>query len=153
MSFLATIEGIFGRHARVHTHRPRRRHIRVYLHVDNFAVELHANRKEFVMVAVTQGHTVNMTLQFVDTSGNPMLTQPTPDAAPTWTDTPVPAGIDTLTVAPGGLTATLVTTAVGADTVTLVAIVGGVSYTGTLGVTIAALPQVLGGVQILATVT
>lgn len=103
-------------------------------------------------VAVNVGHTVNMSIVYLDQNGNPMVTTPTPDSAPAWTDAPSAAGVDTLTVAPGGLTASLAALAVGSDVVSLEVVVGGVTFNATLPVTISAAPQVLTSVQIAATV-
>jgi hypothetical protein len=103
-------------------------------------------------VTVSIGHTVNMSIVFLDQNGQPMLTTPTPDSPPTWTDAPSPAGDATLTVGAGGLTAADVAVAAGTDLVTLTVVVGGVTYTATQGITISPAPQVLTSVQIAAAV-
>ena len=113
--------------------------------------ELEPNRRIILNpVTVNVGHTVSMSIEYLDTNGNPMLVTPTPDAAPTWTDT-TPADA-TLTVAPGGLTATDLAVAVGSDLVNLSLSVGGVSFAASQGITITAAPQVLGSIEIVATV-
>src|ERR1700751_2797877 len=76
-------------------------------------------------VTVNVGHVVNCTIVYLDQNGNPMLTTPTPDSVPTWSDTPSPAGCATVTVAPGGLTATDTAVAEGADVISLSLTVGG----------------------------
>jgi hypothetical protein len=100
-------------------------------------------------VAVSVGHTVNCTLVYLDQNGNPMLTTPTPDAAPVWSNTPA---TETLTPAPGGLTASALAIAAGTDTISVALSVGGVAFTASLPVTVSAAPQVLTSVAIAATV-
>jgi len=102
--------------------------------------------------SVTVGHVIDFSIQYVDTSGNPMLTPVTPDSPPVWADAPASPPVDTFTPSADGLTAVLTATAAGADTVSLTVIVGGVTYTASDIITINAAPQVLGGVQIVATV-
>jgi hypothetical protein len=99
-------------------------------------------------VSVNVGHQVNCGIAYLDQNGNPMLTTPTPDAAPTWSNAPAPAGAATLTAAPGGLTAVDVAAAVGSDVVTVTLLVGGVSFTASVPVTIAAAPQVLTSIAV-----
>jgi hypothetical protein len=103
-------------------------------------------------IAVNVGHVVNMALVALDQNGNPMLTQPTPDSTPTWTDAPAPAGAATLVVAANGLTAVDTAVEVGTDTVNATAIVSGVTYTATLPITISAVPQTLTSYEITAAV-
>ena len=103
-------------------------------------------------VNVTVGHTVTMGIQFVDTAGNPMLTQPAPDAPPTWADVQAPSGVATFTSSADGLSAIDVAVAAGSDAVTCSLAVGGVTFTANLAVTISAAPQVLGGFVITSTV-
>jgi hypothetical protein len=114
--------------------------------------ELIPNRRIIMNpVAVNVGHTVTMSIAYLDANGNPMLTTPVPDAAPTWTDTTPATG--TLTVAPGGLTATELAIAAGTDLVNLSLTVGGVSFAATQGITATAAAQVLTSVAIEATVS
>jgi len=79
-----------------------------------------------------------------------MLTTPTPDSAPVWTDT-TPA-IGTLTAAPDGLTASEVAVAAGSDTVSVALAVGETNFSASIGVTVQEAPQVLTSISILATV-
>jgi len=102
-------------------------------------------------VTLTVGHTANLSIGYFDQNGNPMLTTPTPDAPPTWTDTTPATG--TLTPAASGLTATELAIAAGSDTVNVALAVGGVSFTGSIDVTVQSVPQVLTSIQILATVS
>jgi len=101
-------------------------------------------------VNVNVGHVVNCSLVFLDQNGNPMLTTPTPDAAPVWTDTTPATG--TLTAAAGGLTASEQIIAAGTDTINVSLSVGGTAFTASLPVVASAAPQVLTTVQIAATV-
>ena len=103
-------------------------------------------------VTVNVGHVVDMSIEYLDQNGNPMLVTPTPDSAPTWTDAPSPAGAATLAVAAGGLSAVDTAVAVGSDVVTLTVVVGGVTFTATQPITIAAAPQVLTSVEIVSAV-
>jgi hypothetical protein len=103
-------------------------------------------------VSVNVGHQVQCSIVYFDQNGNPMLVTPTPDAAPTWTDAPAPAGAATLTVAAGGLSAVDVANAVGTDLISLSLSVGGVAFSATQPVTIAAAPQVLTSIGIATTV-
>lgn len=128
---------------KVHTGHHRHRRYVTYLTPNR--------RTHLSNVIVTVGHTVSFTLVFLDQNGNPMLTTPTPDAPPAWTDTTPATG--TLTAAPDGLSASEVTTAVGGDTVSVSLAVGGTSFSASIGVTVQAAPQVLTSVDILATVS
>jgi hypothetical protein len=101
-------------------------------------------------ISVSVGHTVNCSLEYIDQNGNPMLTTPTPDAAPTWSDTD--ASSETLTAAPGGLTASALAIAAGSDVISVSLSVGGVAFSATLPVTVSAAPQVLTSVEIIADV-
>lgn len=103
-------------------------------------------------VTVNVGHQVQMALVYLDQNGQPMLTTPTPDAAPTWTDAPAPAGDATLAVGAGGLTAVDTAVAPGTDLVTVSLAVGGVAFSATLGITISPAPQVLTSIAIAPTV-
>jgi hypothetical protein len=100
---------------------------------------------------ISVGHTLGLSIQYLDQHGNPMLTAPTPDAAPVWTDT-TPA-TETLTVVASGLTATGTPIAAGTDTVTVNLAVGGKTFTATVDVTVTPEPQVLSGVVIVTTVS
>ncbi len=77
-----------------------------------------------------------------------MLTTPTPDSPPTWSDS-TPA---TETLSPGGLTASALAIAPGGDTISVSVTVNAVSYGATLGVTVTPAPQQLTSVSIATTV-
>ena len=102
-------------------------------------------------VSVSVGHTVSMSLIFLDQSGNPMLVTPTPDAAPVWTDTTPATG--TLTAAANGLTATELAIAAGSDTVSVALAVGGEQFSASVAIDVAAAPQVLTSVAIATSVS
>lgn len=101
---------------------------------------------------VTVGHSVALAIAYLDTNGNPMLVTPTPDAPAQWTHS-ADATIDTLTVAADGNSASVATLAAGADTVSLALAVAGAAFTASLAIEIDAVPQVLGSIQIVATVS
>ncbi len=98
------------------------------------------------MIEVTVGHQIVATISYLDQNGNPMLTQPTPDSAPVWTNS-TPA-TETLVAAADGSSATATTVAAGTDTISLSVIVGGQTFAATLSVQVDAPPQVLTSVAI-----
>jgi hypothetical protein len=97
-------------------------------------------------VNLNVGHTVSMSLVFLDQNGNPMLVTPTPDSAPVWSDTTPATG--TLTAASSGLTAQEVALAVGTDEVEVSVVVGGATFQATVDLNVQAAPQVLTSVAI-----
>jgi hypothetical protein len=136
-------------------YRLRRHHRRVAIVVDGRIHELNPHRRTHLMLPVTAGHAVALAIAYLDANGHKMLTQPTPDGPPSWTDAPSAPGIDTLTVAPDGSSAILATNpadADGSDTVGLSVTVGGKTFSATLAVAISAAPQVLSSVEIVGTV-
>jgi len=104
------------------------------------------------MTTINVGHQDTMTIQYLDQNGNPLLTTPTPDSAPTWTNAPTPSGDDTLSVAQGGNSAVLAAVAAGTDLVTLTVVVGGKTFSATDAITITPAPQVLTSVAIVDSV-
>jgi len=102
-------------------------------------------------VTLTVGHSVDFALVFLDQNGNPMLTTPSPDAAPAWSDIAPATG--TLVPAASGLTASELAIAAGSDTVSVSLMVAGVSFSASIDVTVEAAPQVLTSVQITGTVS
>ena len=137
-------------------HRPHRP-IRVFFYVevrDDFRTYIEVRELEpgeiTIMnpLALNVGHVATLGLQFTDQNGNPMLTQPTPDASPgvQWSD--VPGSPASATLAPNGATATETAVAAGTDTVTATASVGGVAFSASLTVNVSAAPQVLTGMEI-----
>jgi hypothetical protein len=115
-----------------------------------FSIHLVPFQENVMDITLSIGHTLTDAIGFYDQNNNPMLTTPTPDSAPVWSDT-TPA-TETLVAAANGLTATGTPLAVGSDVVSLTVIVGGVTFTATQNVTVTAAPQVLTSVQILPTV-
>jgi hypothetical protein len=101
-------------------------------------------------VTLSVGHTLTMALAFLDQSGNPMLVDPVPDAAPVWADTT--AATETIVPSGSGLTCVGTPIAVGTDTVTVTLAVGGVSFVANLDVTVSAAAQVLTTIDITPTV-
>jgi hypothetical protein len=119
---------------------------------------LEPNRRLRIMSAVTVGHTITYTWQFVDANGNPPpagTPAPTADSA-TFTDVPATPPVDTFTPSGGPVeaSAVLAATAAGSDTVTLAVAwtpSGGtqVTFTASDVVTISAAPFVPAGVQLM----
>jgi hypothetical protein len=99
-------------------------------------------------VKVTVGHSVAFSIVYLDQNGNPMLTAPTPDSPPAWSDTT--SATETLTPAASGLTASAVALAAGTDVVSVSVTVGGVVFSATCDVEVDAAPQVLTSVEIAA---
>ena len=113
------------------------------------------------MTAVTVGHTITYTWQFVDANGNPPpggTAPPVADSA-TFSDAPSDPSVDTFTEGPGPVeqSASLVAMAAGSDTVWLTVLYTPqdgtqVSFSATDLVTIGAAPFVPAGVQLIAAV-
>ena len=104
-------------------------------------------------VTLTVGHTAGFAIEYDDANGNPMLTTPTPDSPPTWTDAPNPAGCVTFTVSADSNSATDLAVAEGVDAVGVTLMVGGVAFSATSNVTVSAAEQVLTSIQIIPTVS
>ncbi len=102
------------------------------------------------ITTVVAGHKIEMAISFLDQNGQPMLTPPTPDSPPVWSNTA--PSIDALVVASDGLSAEDDALAVGSDTVSLAVKVGGVEFDATLPVVVTAAPQVLTSIEIVPTV-
>ena len=120
--------------------------------------ELNPNWRTHIMISATVGHKVVNTIGYVDTTGAPMLTPPTPDSPPTWVSAdatatpPVSPLPDTLTISPDGTECDQACVAVGTDTLNLSVTVGGNTFTASQSITVSAAPRVLGGVVINSTV-
>ncbi len=102
-------------------------------------------------VTLTIGHSVDFALVFLDQNGNPMLTTPSPDSPPVWSDITPATG--TLVPSASGLTASELAIAAGSDTVSVSLMVAGVSFSASIDVTVEAATQVLTSVQIAGTVS
>ena len=103
-------------------------------------------------VTVAIGHQVQASIVYLDQNGAPMLTTPTTDSPPSWTDVENPIGDMTLAVAADSMSAVETAVAAGSDVLTLALVVGGVSFSNTLPITISPEAQTLTSVDIAATV-
>lgn len=119
--------------------------LRVGFTVKDVSVILNPQETAHMATTLTLGQSLPLSIAFLDQNGQPMAPTPAPDSPPAWTS----SGND-LTVAPDGLSAVLKPTAAGADTVTLSVTVGGKTFSATLAVTVAPIPQVLTSVEIVA---
>lgn len=123
----------------------------VLLIVQGVGIILKPEEKVHLMLEeVTLGHVIGLAIKYLDANGNPMLTPPTPDAAPTWSNTTL--ATETLAASPDGTTCQATTVAVGTDTVNLQLSVGGKSFSASLQVQVDAAPQVLTSIAIVPTV-
>lgn len=121
----------------------------VVLHINEFSVILAANKGITIMDTINVGHKDNLSIEYLDQNGNPMLATPTPDSAATWTDTAGgSAAATSLAVAADGNSAVATGTAVGSDTIGLSVTVGGKTFTASLVIQVTAAPQVLTSVAI-----
>jgi hypothetical protein len=126
----------------------RRHHhpIRPQLTVGGVAVELIPKENIHMATTINVGQTLPLSVKYLDASGNDITADVTPDAPPAWTDTtPV---TDTLTGF--GSTATALGLAAGTDVITMDVTVGGVAFSATLDLTVAALVPVVASVEIVA---
>ena len=103
-------------------------------------------------VTVAVGHQVQASIVYLDQNGAPMLTTPTPDSPPSWTDVESPIGDMTLVVAADSMSAVETAVAAGTDVLTLALVVGGVSFSTTRPITVTAAALQLTSVDFVATV-
>jgi len=94
------------------------------------------------------GQTLPLSIAYLDQHGQPMATSPAADAPPAWANT-TPA-TETLTASADGLTASALAVGPGSDTIRVTLAVGGVQFSATLDVTVAAAVQTLTSVEIVA---
>ena len=134
------------RHHRHHHHH----RIMVVFTINETSILLTPNQGTVLMENLNLGQNLSLAIAFLDAAGNPMVTAPTPDAAPSWTQT-TPA-TESLTPDSGGMTAQTKSLAVGSDSITVSVVVGGATFTATLAVNVATPAQVLTTVQIVPTV-
>jgi hypothetical protein len=120
------------------------RNVRPVLLLRGLAIELEPQERLIMSLTMSVSQTDALSIAYLDQNGKPMATPPTPDSAPTWSDT-TPA-TETLTVADGGLTAELAALEAGTDTVNLTVVVAGQTFTAQLDVTVEG--QVLTSVEI-----
>jgi hypothetical protein len=112
-----------------------------------YPITLVADRRISVEnITLSVGHTVSFSILYLDQNGNPMLVAPVPDSPPVWSDSTPATG--TLVVAANGQSAVETALAAGGDTVSLTVLVGGKSFAASVGLTVAAAPQVLSTVAI-----
>lgn len=100
---------------------------------------------------VSIGHTIAMSIAFLDQHGNPMITDPKTDAAPAWTN--IAPTVETVVAALDGMSAVATPVAVGSDTITLNLVVGGTKFQATLDVNVIAEVQVLTSIAIVPVVS
>ncbi len=97
------------------------------------------------------GQTTSFSIAYMDQNGQPMVPTPAPDAPPAWSQS-TPA-TETLTAAADGNTASALGLAAGSDTVQVTVLVGGVSFSATIDMTVNAVAppaQVLTSIAIVA---
>jgi len=95
---------------------------------------------------VSIGHEIDMSIDFLDQHGNPMLVVPKPDSAPVWSN--IAPTVETVTAALDGLSAVAKPLAVGSDTISLDLMVAGVKFHASLDVNVIAEAQVLTSIAI-----
>lgn len=100
---------------------------------------------------VSVGHTIALSLAFLDQHGNPMLTDVKTDAPPAWSNS-APT-VETVVAALDGMSAVATTLTVGSDTITTILSVGGVKFQATLDVNVIPEVQVLTTVNIVPVVS
>jgi hypothetical protein len=120
--------------------------VRVFLVIRGIAIELEPEERLLMALNMTVGQSDSINMAFLDQNGQPMATNPTPDAVPTWTNS-TPA-TDTLTVAADGLSANDAAVAVGTDSITATLLVGGVSFSAQLDVNVTAPAQVFTSISL-----
>lgn len=119
---------------RRHHHHHHHHHERVWLIVNNFAVQLKPNQEIHMAQTLTDNQIDNLAIVATDGAGNPV--SPTFDSPPTWTLSD-PSNSNTLAASADGLTAVLTPGQVGSTpTVNLSGIIGGVTLTASLAVSI-----------------
>lgn len=137
------------RHRKRHRHPRHKIHFVVLFTVNHMSFVLKPDEEIFLMTDTTVGKTLNLSIGFLDADGNSMIVTPMPDSPPIWSNT-TPA-TTTLTPSADGLTATDLAVGVGTDSIGAAATVGGVTFSATLIVNVAAKPQILTSITITAT--
>lgn len=108
---------------------------------------LNPNRKVVIMTDVVVGHQIVNTIVYLDQNGQPMLTSPSPDAAPVWSNLAAPT-VDTMQVSADGTTDTVTAVGAGADSLSVSVTVGGQVFTAVEQINVSTAPQVLSAVAI-----
>src|ERR1019366_7066700 len=107
-----------------HHHRHHHHHrIMVVFTINETSILLTPNQGTVLMENLNLGQNLDLAIAFLDASGNPMVTAPTTDAPPSWTQT-TPA-TQSLAVDSDGMTAHTKSLAVGSDSIALSVVVGG----------------------------
>jgi hypothetical protein len=101
---------------------------------------------------VNVGHKASAVLLFLDQHGNPMLGETVPDFSPTWSNSPGSPPVDVLKTSADGLSAEIDAIAEGQDVLGVTVVVGGKSFSASVGITVSPEPQVLSGVAIVLAV-
>ena len=101
-------------------------------------------------ITINVGHSAALSISYLDQNGA-ALPAPVPDKPPVWTNVALTTA--TLAVSADGQTATEAAIAPGTDTVNLSVVVGGKTFTTSLGVTVQPAPPVLTSIQINAVVS
>ena len=122
----------------------------VLFYVNGVGVQLNPFFRENLMTKVNVGHSVALSIKYLDQNGNPMITPPTPDASPPilWLSAKVVG-----TLVPSGATATYNATAPGNDDVEVQVQIGGTLFTASLAIEVDAVPQVFTSIAIGAVVS
>lgn len=118
--------------------------------VNGVGVQLNPFLRENLMIKVNVGHSVALSIQYLDQNGNPMITPPTPDPSPPilWMSAKV-AG----TITQSGAAATYKATAPGNDSVEVQVQIGGALFAASLAIEVDAVPQVFTSIAIGAVVS
>lgn len=123
-----------------------------YVDAHTTLYQLKPHHKEHIMIPVTVGHTVEVTITVVDQHGNPMQTQPAFDAPPAWTGGLGSPPVDTITVSADGTTLDADVINPGTDSITCAAVVGGQTFSASVQINASPEPQVASGIVLNAVV-
>lgn len=137
---------------RHHKHHHHHKYVAyVQFKVNNVAVRIPIKEHLKMSTQVSIGHTIAMSISFLDQHGNPMLTDVKADAAPVWTN--LNPAVETVVAPPDGMSAVATPLTVGSDTISLNLTVGGVKFAATLDVNVVPEVQVLTSVAIVPVVS
>lgn len=123
----------------------------VQFKANNFTVRIPLKEHLKMSTQVSIGHTIAMSIAFLDQHGNPMIVDPKTDAAPVWTNSNPP--VETVVAVLDGMSAVATPLTVGSDTISLNLVVGGVKFAATLDVNVIPEVQVLTSVAIVPVVS
>lgn len=133
------------RHHR-HHHHYHRRVTYILFTVNKISVRIPI--KEYIQMStqVSIGHEIDMSIDFLDQHGNPMLEVAKPDTAPVWSN--INSTVETVAAALDGMSAVAKPVAVGSDTISVDLVVAGVKFNATLDVNVITEVQVLTSIKI-----